>query len=188
MICIARLSVLFFFLMIRRPPRSTLFPYTTLFRSLLLGGRVSFGELIVEEDKHRVWEEVQGALGRGERYEVGYSIRRKDGQLRQVEDYGQGIYGEGGEVVALEGIVYDVTDLKRTAERLRDAEERYRTLIEQVPVVTYVLEATGTKALKYVSPQVEFMLGYKPEAFTSDPDHWRKILHPFDRRRVLAED
>src|SRR2546427_11460854 len=26
-----------FFLMIRRPPRSTLFPYTTLFRSLLLG-------------------------------------------------------------------------------------------------------------------------------------------------------
>src|SRR5260221_2230335 len=27
--------MLFFFLMIRRPPRSTLFPYTTLFRSLL---------------------------------------------------------------------------------------------------------------------------------------------------------
>src|SRR5256885_4343794 len=27
------LSLLFFFLMIRRPPRSTLFPYTTLFRS-----------------------------------------------------------------------------------------------------------------------------------------------------------
>src|SRR3712207_6951452 len=29
------LSCVFFFLMIRRPPRSTLFPYTTLFRSLL---------------------------------------------------------------------------------------------------------------------------------------------------------
>src|SRR2546429_9223486 len=27
----------YFFLMIRRPPRSTLFPYTTLFRSVLLG-------------------------------------------------------------------------------------------------------------------------------------------------------
>src|SRR3712207_7370157 len=34
------LSVLFFFLMIRRPPRSTLFPYTTLFRS----ERGRFGE------------------------------------------------------------------------------------------------------------------------------------------------
>src|SRR2546430_12820898 len=30
--------VFFFFLMIRRPPRSTLFPYTTLFRSLLTDG------------------------------------------------------------------------------------------------------------------------------------------------------
>src|SRR5256884_1543702 len=29
------LNILFFFLMIRRPPRSTLFPYTTLFRSQL---------------------------------------------------------------------------------------------------------------------------------------------------------
>src|SRR3712207_8007436 len=31
--------MLFFFLMIRRPPRSTLFPYTTLFRSLAPGGQ-----------------------------------------------------------------------------------------------------------------------------------------------------
>src|SRR5690349_22435905 len=30
------IRLLFFFLMIRRPPRSTLFPYTTLFRSALL--------------------------------------------------------------------------------------------------------------------------------------------------------
>src|SRR3712207_6881363 len=29
--------LVFFFLMIRRPPRSTLFPYTTLFRSALVG-------------------------------------------------------------------------------------------------------------------------------------------------------
>src|SRR2546426_3157441 len=32
------MSLCFFFLMIRRPPRSTLFPYTTLFRSLRGGG------------------------------------------------------------------------------------------------------------------------------------------------------
>src|SRR2546429_4596943 len=30
-----QLAAFFFFLMIRRPPRSTLFPYTTLFRSLM---------------------------------------------------------------------------------------------------------------------------------------------------------
>src|ERR1019366_10037068 len=34
---------LYFFLMIRRPPRSTLFPYTTLFRSVHPHGRVRSG-------------------------------------------------------------------------------------------------------------------------------------------------
>src|SRR2546427_7795584 len=33
------ISLFFFFLMIRRPPRSTLFPYTTLFRSAVTAGR-----------------------------------------------------------------------------------------------------------------------------------------------------
>src|SRR6266498_5630706 len=35
-----RFASFFFFLMIRRPPRSTLFPYTTLFRSTLLFDRL----------------------------------------------------------------------------------------------------------------------------------------------------
>src|SRR5690349_23077514 len=40
--------VLFFFLMIRRPPRSTLFPYTTLFRSRLVSNDQK-GAMIVAE-------------------------------------------------------------------------------------------------------------------------------------------
>src|SRR5256885_9321304 len=43
----------FFFLMIRRPPRSTLFPYTTLFRSVVVGEVTRqwrrFGSLIEKE-------------------------------------------------------------------------------------------------------------------------------------------
>src|SRR5256885_10694179 len=39
----------FFFLMIRRPPRSTLFPYTTLFRSSLLSRRDDVRHATVDE-------------------------------------------------------------------------------------------------------------------------------------------
>src|SRR2546426_11541126 len=41
------LSIFFFFLMIRRPPRSTLFPYTTLFRSI--GQPISLAEVPIDE-------------------------------------------------------------------------------------------------------------------------------------------
>src|SRR3712207_8349690 len=41
----------FFFLMIRRPPRSTLFPYTTLFRSETVEHRLVVGERGVDRDE-----------------------------------------------------------------------------------------------------------------------------------------
>src|SRR3712207_9417761 len=44
--CLVSSMLFFFFLMIRRPPRSTLFPYTTLFRSMAIDSR---GRLWVAE-------------------------------------------------------------------------------------------------------------------------------------------
>src|SRR2546425_11507856 len=49
------LLAIFFFLMIRRPPRSTLFPYTTLFRSYAVAGALG------AEDRRG--ERVLGDLG-----------------------------------------------------------------------------------------------------------------------------
>src|SRR5215216_7238984 len=49
-----RFLCFFFFLMIRRPPRSTLFPYTTLFRSLLWhhpGGVAVVGRRVVPQER-----------------------------------------------------------------------------------------------------------------------------------------
>jgi PAS domain S-box-containing protein len=145
-------------------------------QELMVDGDVRFGDLIVEEDKQRVWDEVQRALSSRESFEVRYAIRRRDGEIRHVQEYGQGVYGEGGEVVALEGLVYDVTEGEGTVQRLREAEQRYRTLIERISAVTYIQEATGSHALTYVSPQMESMLGVqargmhlRPRALDKDP-------------------
>ncbi|MDQ4126925.1 MAG: PAS domain-containing protein, partial [Actinomycetota bacterium] len=155
---------------------------------LLVGGKVQLGDLIVEGDRARVWDEVQEALAEHRGFELAYSIRHRDGQIRHVHEYGQGVYGENGEVEALEGLVYDVTERKEAEERLSEAEERYRILVERIPAVTYVQQATAPEAVTYVSPQMEDLLGYKPEECTSDPQHWVKVIHPEDRERVLVEE
>src|SRR5258705_5781445 len=57
---LALLSLFFFFLMIRRPPRSTLFPYTTLFRALLRDGVVVARQLFevrLDERQHALVDE-----------------------------------------------------------------------------------------------------------------------------------
>src|SRR5215204_989827 len=54
-------GMFFFFLMIRRPPRSTLFPYTTLFRAQHLGARhrdLQLAVLIRHDDRSARREDV----------------------------------------------------------------------------------------------------------------------------------
>ncbi len=153
----------------------------------LTDGSVMFADLIVEEDREMVWDEVQAGLAERRRFELRYSVRRKDGEVRHVEERGQGVYGEDGRVEAIEGVVYDVTKRVRAEEALRDAEERYRILVERIPAVTFVDRVEGSEKPLYVSPQIEEMLGYTPEEWMAGR-LWRERLHPEDRQRILASD
>src|SRR5436190_23787906 len=60
----SRPSFFFFFLMIRRPPRSTLFPYTTLFRSVVNGTSVAASAEVVVLSAHDLltYAELRDAL------------------------------------------------------------------------------------------------------------------------------
>jgi diguanylate cyclase (GGDEF)-like protein/PAS domain S-box-containing protein len=80
-----------------------------------------------------------------------------------------------------------VRNLRALEQRLRDAESRYRTLVEQIPAVTYIDAMDAASTTLYISPQVEQLLGYAPYEWQSDAGLWERLLHPEDRERVLAE-
>lgn len=75
--------------------------------------------------------------------------------------------------------------------QLHAAETRYRQLIEQVPAVTYVQQLSVAPrqpgSFKYISPQVETILGYSPEEWATSYLIHGDLLHPDDRDRVVAE-
>ena len=62
----------------------------------------------------------------------------------------------------------------------------FEQLVEHLPLVVYVDEASDSSSNLYTSPQVEALLGYTAEEWMSDPDLFVKVLHPDDRERVLA--
>lgn len=84
------------------------------------------------------------------------------------------------------GIVEDITERKRAEQALRQAETKYRTLVEQLPAIAYIVEYGQPTQTTYISPQVETLLGYSPAEWLADQELWRKLLHPDDRERVLA--
>src|SRR5215210_1429226 len=80
---------------------------------------------------------------------------------------------------------------ERAEKTLGLSEGRFRHLVEQIPAVTYVQEPIDSdtpKAITYMSPQYEAMLGYPPEKEILEEEHWLRVLHPDDRERVLAEE
>jgi PAS domain S-box-containing protein len=95
-------------------------------------------------------------------------------------------------LVALIFLVFSIIrwrDVRRQIRARNTAEHRYRTLVEGMPVVTYVAGAPheATAALRYVAPGIRELLGFSQDEWIADPDIWKNRLHPEDRDAVVAE-
>jgi PAS domain S-box-containing protein len=80
----------------------------------------------------------------------------------------------------------DVTKRHEREERLRQAEAKYRTLVEQIPLATYINTIGLPVTTEYMSPRIEAMLGF-PASDWLAPDFFLTRLHPDDRDRVRSE-
>lgn len=105
--------------------------------ALMLGGEISFGDLIHPEDRNAVWEMVQAALQVHQPYQITYRIVHRDGTIRWVWEQGRGIEDEEGNVVALEGLITDITSRVQAEEQLRASQEMFQTVINNFPGVIF---------------------------------------------------
>ncbi len=77
-------------------------------------------------------------------------------------------------------------ELLAANEGFREAEAKYRSLTQNLPVVTYV-RAAGDVAPIFVSPQIDRLVGYTADDWLRDPELFLRLVHPEDRDRVRTE-
>jgi PAS domain S-box-containing protein len=150
-------------------------------------------EAIHPDDRERVLAMDLLTQENGEPFSCEYRMVRPDGRIVWLQDDAVLLRDDRDEPLYWQGVRFDVTDRKEAEELLREAERRYRTLVEQLPAITYIDESRsaddpGTWPTIYISPQVETILGYSPDEWRNDRQLWARLIHPDDLERSMEAD
>ncbi|MBR9981063.1 MAG: PAS domain S-box protein [Desulfatitalea sp.] len=147
----------------------------------LIGNRqVAYGDLIHPEDRQAVWDAIQAALQLRETFRLAYRLRHAAGSTRWVWEQGCGVFAEDGTLLALEGVVSDISERIEVQKTLQASERKYRLLADNT------LDAIWTMDLDllftYVNPASLAITGYAPEAFVGthlqdhcDPENFQRM-------------
>lgn len=124
-------------------------------------GKVPYASVVHPDDLERVGGEVSAyskERGRNE-FSQEYRIINKDGKTKWTDDRTWIRRNKKGEITHYQGIVLDSTKRKRAEEKLKESEEKFRTLVETAPLTIVTLDMTG-KILS-ANKAIERDTGYK---------------------------
>jgi diguanylate cyclase (GGDEF)-like protein/PAS domain S-box-containing protein len=108
-----------------------------------------------------------------------------------ADDCGRGRVWSPSEIELLRvmaGAIAEDVERRRRVSAEEIISDRYRSIVQHIPAVTYIDALDDAASTLFVSPQVEELLGYTPHEWMADADLWLRIMHPDDRARAAAEN
>ena len=152
--------------------------------------------IVVPEDRNIVEQQIARIHSGDGVAPIEHRIKRKDGQIRWVENAMVPLHDQDGQLIAYEGLVRDITrrkhaeakiqqlneelERKKAEEQLRESEERYRLLADHSADFVNMNDVTGQRL--YISPSYFRATGWTREEVESTD--WRTRIHPDDVAKV----
>jgi len=124
--------------------------------------------LVHEEDLEYSQEKFKQALRTDNSYIREYRFLSKSGEIIWVQDGGQIIFGENGEIDYIIGAFLDITERKLAEKAVQESEEKYRSIFNSGPNPIFVLDRRTLEILD-ANPIAEETYGYLKEELIGKP-------------------
>jgi PAS domain S-box-containing protein len=159
-------------------------PMFGLQRGAFAGTYTAFLDLVHPDDRDGLSQAIRAAIEGRKDYEVEHRIVRPDGASRWLACKGRVVRDQAGKPFRMLGTVQDTTDKKRAIEALRESQERFQQLAENIREVFWMTNPEKTEMI-YISPAYESIWGRSCGSLYASPRSWLEAIHPEDRDRVL---
>lgn len=142
-----------------------------------------FEEFILEEDHQRIRERYLEILSGGSSGAGEYRVLTKSGEYRWMRTSSRPVFADG-RVAGVQGVLSDITELKRAEEALRESEKRYRTLFQDTRDAINITTRDG----QVLDANQSFLdlFGYTTEDLAG-LNAKELYVDPVDRRRFQEE-
>jgi len=110
-------------------------------------------------------------------------LKGKSGELIPLEITGTALKKEG-KIIGTMGLAKDIREMKKAEEAIKESEEKYRTIVENIPDVVYSCLPDEISTTLFITSNVERISGYKPDDFYKNPSLLWSLVHPQDLDKV----
>jgi PAS domain S-box-containing protein len=112
-------------------------------------------------------------------------VYRKDGSKIWISEQAIAVRDEQGQLLYYEGMVEDITERKLSQAALRDSEQRFRTLLNNIPGAFYRCACDQAWTMQFLSDAIADICGYPAEDFIDNAQReFSSMIHPEDVENV----
>ncbi|MEW6493419.1 MAG: PAS domain S-box protein, partial [Cyanobacteriota bacterium] len=151
----------------------------------LAGSYEALETCIVPEDRKLFMQVMKHARRTRHDFQHEFRLVWPDGSIHWMEGKGKFFYDEAGRAIRMVGTLMDISDRKQVETQLKQSEQKFRQLAENINQVFWMSNADLSEIL-YVSPAFEEIWGRSRESLYTNPKSFLDAIHPDDRRLAIA--
>jgi PAS domain S-box-containing protein len=142
-------------------------------------------QILHPDDRKWALQFCTDATEAGRDHELEYRAVAADGRVVWLHDRVRVVQGEDGRPGLLRGVMVDVTERKQVTEALRESEEKFRQIAENVRELFWIFSPDFKEAI-YISPAYEVLWGRSLESIYREPGSFLQAVNPEDLGRLKS--